>query len=314
MAEITRARELDPVGLPGAVESAAVFYNLRLYDRALASAQRRDEAVRSRASVLWTWRGIVNGRQGRLSAPRWKHSGRRLHLGDYCAGRPAAITCMRWPGRDGAPTRCGTCARSRRRQRRSAVISGDRAIWALAIVSARSNSWRRDSTPGIRCFSTSSWSRISTTDHGRPRSREIVDRHGTAPAAPILITPASNRRLKTGRLELRLSQALASRQSRLTVSAETPSTCAASSTLSPMKTRKLDHLRFALSNACRRLKRFVDEQQVSLRIAGLDCALRAAPAARRRRASARHARGPHPPGCGASGAPRPRRSAPRSSH
>ena len=37
IAEIERAHEFDPVGLPGAVASVAVFYNLRLYDRALAT-------------------------------------------------------------------------------------------------------------------------------------------------------------------------------------------------------------------------------------------------------------------------------------
>jgi tetratricopeptide (TPR) repeat protein len=63
VSEITRARELDPVGLPGAVESAAVFYNLRLYDRALATL---DDAARldSRAAVLSTWTGIVSGGKG----------------------------------------------------------------------------------------------------------------------------------------------------------------------------------------------------------------------------------------------------------
>ena len=63
VSEITRARELDPVGLPGAVESAAVFYNLRLYDRALTTlgdAARLD----SRAAVLSTWTGIVSGGKG----------------------------------------------------------------------------------------------------------------------------------------------------------------------------------------------------------------------------------------------------------
>ena len=63
IAEITRARELDPVGLPGAVESAAVFYNLRLYDRALA-ALNDGLTIDSRAAVLSQWLGIVNGGRG----------------------------------------------------------------------------------------------------------------------------------------------------------------------------------------------------------------------------------------------------------
>ncbi|HEY6617597.1 MAG TPA: protein kinase, partial [Vicinamibacterales bacterium] len=63
VAEITRARELDPVGLPGAVESAAVFYNLRLYDRALATL--KDAAnLDGLAAVLWRWNGIVSGGKG----------------------------------------------------------------------------------------------------------------------------------------------------------------------------------------------------------------------------------------------------------
>ena len=63
IAEIARARELDPVGLPGAVESAAVFYNLRLYDRALA-ALNDGLKIDSRGAVLWHWLGIVNGGRG----------------------------------------------------------------------------------------------------------------------------------------------------------------------------------------------------------------------------------------------------------
>ena len=76
VAEITRARELDPVGLPGAVESAAVFYNLRLYDRALATLNDGLQ-LDSRASVLWKWVGIVNGGRGDYTAAV-THSGRRF--------------------------------------------------------------------------------------------------------------------------------------------------------------------------------------------------------------------------------------------
>lgn len=67
IAEITRARELDPVGLPGAVESGAVFYNLRLYDRALA-ALNDGLRIDSRAGVLSQWLGIVNGGKGDFPA------------------------------------------------------------------------------------------------------------------------------------------------------------------------------------------------------------------------------------------------------
>jgi tetratricopeptide (TPR) repeat protein len=61
--EIVRARELDPVGLPGAVEAAAVFYNLRLYDRALA-ALNDGLKIDSQGAVLWHWLGMVNGGRG----------------------------------------------------------------------------------------------------------------------------------------------------------------------------------------------------------------------------------------------------------
>ena len=63
VAEIVRARELDPVGLSGAVASAAVFYNLHLYDRALATL---DEAANldGLAPTLSTWVGIVTGGSG----------------------------------------------------------------------------------------------------------------------------------------------------------------------------------------------------------------------------------------------------------
>jgi tetratricopeptide (TPR) repeat protein len=63
VAEVVRARELDPIGLPGAVEAAAVFYNLRLYDRALA-ALNDGLKIDSHGAVLWQWLGIVNGGRG----------------------------------------------------------------------------------------------------------------------------------------------------------------------------------------------------------------------------------------------------------
>ena len=60
VAEVMRARELDPVGVPGTVASAAVFYNLRQYDRALKTLT---EAMNldSLAPALWAWTGIVHG-------------------------------------------------------------------------------------------------------------------------------------------------------------------------------------------------------------------------------------------------------------
>ena len=67
VAEIVRARELDPVGLPGAVEAAAVFYNLRLYERSLA-ALNDGLKIDSQAAVLWHWLGMVNGGRGDFAA------------------------------------------------------------------------------------------------------------------------------------------------------------------------------------------------------------------------------------------------------
>jgi tetratricopeptide (TPR) repeat protein len=63
IAELSRIRDLDPVGLAGAVDSAALFYNVRRFDRALDTlreAQKRD----NQAPALWTWTGIVNGGRG----------------------------------------------------------------------------------------------------------------------------------------------------------------------------------------------------------------------------------------------------------
>ena len=63
--EVTRARELDPIGLSSAIDAAAVFYNLRRYDRALETLRA---AVRldSTSPALWTWIGIVNGGKGQF--------------------------------------------------------------------------------------------------------------------------------------------------------------------------------------------------------------------------------------------------------
>ena len=60
VAEVMRARELDPVGVPGTVASAAVFYNLRQFDRALKTLTEAMN-VDSLAPALWAWSGIVRG-------------------------------------------------------------------------------------------------------------------------------------------------------------------------------------------------------------------------------------------------------------
>ena len=87
LVEIMRARELDPVGLPGAVESAAVFYNLRLYDRALATLQEAAN-LDGRAGVLWRWNGIVSGGKGDYATAAAAFE-RAIALGD----RSAATRC-----------------------------------------------------------------------------------------------------------------------------------------------------------------------------------------------------------------------------
>ena len=61
--ELSRIHDLDPIGLASAVDAAALFYNVRRYDRALETlrdAQRRD----GQAPALWTWTGIVNAGRG----------------------------------------------------------------------------------------------------------------------------------------------------------------------------------------------------------------------------------------------------------
>ena len=63
--EVTRARELDPIGLSSAIDAAAVFYNLRRYDRALETL-RAALNLDSTSAALWTWIGIVNGGKGQF--------------------------------------------------------------------------------------------------------------------------------------------------------------------------------------------------------------------------------------------------------
>ena len=65
VAEVTRARELDPIGLSTAIDAAAVFYNLRRYDRALETL-RAAVNLDSTSPALWTWIGIVNGGKGQF--------------------------------------------------------------------------------------------------------------------------------------------------------------------------------------------------------------------------------------------------------
>lgn len=67
VAELTKIRDLDPVGLSGAVDAAAVFYNVRRFDQALETL--RNALGRDRnAPALWTWTGIVSGGKGDMHA------------------------------------------------------------------------------------------------------------------------------------------------------------------------------------------------------------------------------------------------------
>lgn len=65
VAEIAKVRELDPVGMSSAIDSAAVFYNLRRYDQAL-QILRETLSRDGLAPAIWTWIGIVSGGAGRL--------------------------------------------------------------------------------------------------------------------------------------------------------------------------------------------------------------------------------------------------------
>jgi serine/threonine protein kinase/tetratricopeptide (TPR) repeat protein len=116
VAEITRARELDPVGLPGAVESAAVFYNLRQYDRARATLAEA-ATLDGLASVLWRWNGIVSGGSGDFVTAVSAFE-RAIQLGDTTAATRSYYVH--------ALARAGRRAQARRELR--ALQRGDAAV------------------------------------------------------------------------------------------------------------------------------------------------------------------------------------------
>jgi serine/threonine protein kinase/tetratricopeptide (TPR) repeat protein len=117
VAEIVRARELDPVGLPGAVESAAVFYNLRLYDRALATL-REAATLDGRAGVLWRWNGIVSGGKGDYATAVAAFD-RAIELGD----RTAATHCYYVHALARAGRRADALRELSRLERETAVVA-----------------------------------------------------------------------------------------------------------------------------------------------------------------------------------------------
>lgn len=82
-AEAARAHELDPIGIPTAINTVAVYYNARQYDKAL-DAMKRSSKLDPSSPALWTWAGIVNGGSGRFveAIEAYKNA---LRLGDHTA-------------------------------------------------------------------------------------------------------------------------------------------------------------------------------------------------------------------------------------
>ena len=87
VAELSRVRDLDPVGLSSAIDTAAVYYNVRRYDRALETLR---EAARldALAPAVWTWIGIATGGSGDFVRALAAFD-RAMELGD----RTAATLC-----------------------------------------------------------------------------------------------------------------------------------------------------------------------------------------------------------------------------
>ena len=112
VAELSRVRDLDPVGLSSAIDTAAVYYNVRRYDRALETLK---EAARldALAPAVWTWIGIATGGSGDFARALAAFD-RAMELGD----RTAATLCYdihalaRSGKRDEALRRLATIERS----------------------------------------------------------------------------------------------------------------------------------------------------------------------------------------------------------
>jgi eukaryotic-like serine/threonine-protein kinase len=112
IAELSRVRDLDPVGLSSAIDTAAVYYNVRRYDRALETLK---EAARldALAPAVWTWIGIATGGSGDFVRALAAFD-RAMELGD----RTAATLCYdihalaRSGKRDEALRRLATIERS----------------------------------------------------------------------------------------------------------------------------------------------------------------------------------------------------------
>jgi TolB-like protein/Tfp pilus assembly protein PilF len=85
--EATKARDLDPVGVPTSINAGAVYYNCRKYDEALRELER-STVLDPSASALWTWIGIVHGGSGHYPEAIQAYE-KAMRLGD----RTAATRC-----------------------------------------------------------------------------------------------------------------------------------------------------------------------------------------------------------------------------
>ena len=80
IAQVEKARELDPLGVPTAVDAAAVYYNARRYKQSLDVLNLALDLDPS-ASVAWRWIGIVNGGSGQFENATSAYK-KAIELGD----------------------------------------------------------------------------------------------------------------------------------------------------------------------------------------------------------------------------------------
>ena len=133
-----------PGGLHGDVEAAAVFYNLRLYDRALAT-QGGGEPRWSRV-VLWRWNGIVSGGKGDFVAAVAAFE-QAIELGDTTA----ATRCYYVHALARAGRRADALRDLRALERESTVVAPSSSLsptLGVAIASAQLRNSRRDTPRG----------------------------------------------------------------------------------------------------------------------------------------------------------------------
>jgi adenylate cyclase len=80
IAQVEKARELDPLGVPTAVDASAVYYNARRYKQSLDVLKVALDLDPS-ASAAWTWIGIVNGGSGQFERATYAYN-KAIELGD----------------------------------------------------------------------------------------------------------------------------------------------------------------------------------------------------------------------------------------